>query len=72
MNKFAILHAYRRLVRRGKASAFPLMCQTCAEEYSLSIGDEDRPVLKCFYCGSSVTPGDNFYKRLAAVVSDFE
>lgn len=66
--EFGILHAYRRLVRRGLASAMPLLCQTCGEEYLIGLDNEDHPLLKCFTCASVLRPGLAFYDRLAAVV----
>lgn len=69
INKFQTLHAYRRLVRRGLANAQPLTC-TCGEVYGLGIGKDDQPILRCFYCNSTVVPGKSFYDQIGAVVKE--
>lgn len=65
---FQTFHRYNRLVRRGVTK--PLTCQHCDTEYVLTIGDEDKPALKCYGCGVVKYPGLAMYSDTLAVVKE--
>jgi len=65
---FQVFHKYNRLVRRGMVK--PLACQHCGTEYVLTIGDEDKPALRCFGCSVVVYPGLRMYEDIVAVVKE--
>lgn len=64
---FQTLHKYNRLVRRGVTK--PLL-HSCGNEFALTLGDEDKPALKCFMCGTTTYPGLNWYSDILAVVKE--
>lgn len=66
--EFQTFHNYNRLVRRGIVK--PLACPHCENEFALSIGEDDEPVLKCFFCGTLTLPGLDMYNRVRAVVTE--
>ena len=65
---FQTYHKYRRLVRRGLAPA--LCCATCEFELVLGIGPKDEPVLKCYTCNSTITPGKDTNDKVRAIVTE--
>ncbi len=67
--EFSVFHKYNRLVRRGMAK--PIQC-SCGAEPVVSIGVNEEPVLKCYSCGSRITPGLALYQSLVKHVDSFE
>ena len=66
---FQTFHKYNRLVRRGMAS--PITC-TCGSELVVGMDKDEEPMLKCYQCGSRITPGLRLYESLAKHVKSFE
>lgn len=64
---FQTYHNYNRLVRRGLTKP---LTHSCGGAYTLTIGDEDRPALKCFSCGTTTYPGLNMFSDIRAVVKE--
>jgi len=60
-------HLYNRLVRRGLTKP---LTHSCGEEFTLTLGEDDRPALKCFMCGTTTYPGLNMYSDIRAVVKE--
>lgn len=69
-NEFALLHAYRRLVRRGLVE--PLKCGSCGEEYVMMLSEDDTPRMECFGCGAEWSPGKAFFERLKKVIQSYQ
>lgn len=65
--EFQTFHNYNRLVRRGYTK--PLV-HSCGDEFTLIIGDEDKPALKCFACNTITYPGLRMYSDILAVVKE--
>ena len=66
---FQVFHDYNRLADRGVTK--PLTCQHCDTKLTLTLGEEDKPVLKCFGCGTTTYPGLKLYDQLRSVVKEF-
>lgn len=67
MNDFQLFHNYNRLVRRGITK--PLI-HSCGNEFTLSIGEGDNAVLRCFSCNTTTYPGLNMLSDIKAVVKE--
>lgn len=61
MTDWEIIHAYRRAVEAGRAD--PLY-HSCGTLFVTKIGRNDEPVLHCYFCPASVTPGAAWLERL--------
>jgi hypothetical protein len=60
LDKWFLVHAHRRLVRRQIVA--PLMCPECQDtELNISIDKDDDPIFVCWECASTFKPGMNFY-----------
>lgn len=68
MSKWKLIHAYRRLVRANRAAE--LRCPDDNAIYVVKIDGIDDPVLHCYLCSSTVTPGLSLWRQLEAVVED--
>lgn len=68
MNKWSIIHDYRRLVRSNLAD--DLRCPDDNAIYIVKIDQDDSPVLHCFLCSSTVTPGLSLWKQMESAVED--
>ncbi len=62
------LHAYRKLVSEGKVKK--LLCEVCTAEYIPAIDTDEKPVLVCFFCNTSVKPGLWLASNIRAVVKE--
>lgn len=67
MDKWSIIHGYRRLVRDNVA--YELSCPEDNAVYAVKMDKDGEPVLHCFTCSSTVTPGLSLWGRLEAAVS---
>jgi len=65
--EFQVFHDYNRLVRRGLTKP---LTHGCGTEFVLALGEEDRPVLKCFSCGTLTLPGLTMYSDIKSVVKE--
>lgn len=68
MDKFALLHDYNTLVRRGMAS--PLTCNKDGFIYTVRFNDGEIPLLKCYECGGSYFPSDREYAEWQKIVEE--
>ena len=68
MDKFEVLHKYNKLVRREMAE--PLTCEQDGWDYTVRLGDDGEPVLKCYACGGRLTPGEKMYAEIQRVVEE--
>lgn len=66
MDKWLLIHDYRRLVSANLAD--DLRCPDDAAVYAVKIDKDSEPVLHCFLCSSTVTPGLSLWKQLEAAV----
>lgn len=70
MNKWAIMHEYRRAVANGKASA--IKCPDCNSELVPIYGRDEDPSLKCLSCRTVFEPGvyvwDQIIKALREIL----
>lgn len=64
---FQTFHLYNRLVRRGFTKP---LTHSCGNEFVLTIGDEEKPVLRCFNCGTMTFPGLGMFADIKAVVTE--
>lgn len=68
MDKFEILHKYNKLVRRELAH--PIVCGKDGWEYVVRHNDGVTPLLRCYYCGGTLTPGDKMYAEWQRIVEE--
>lgn len=61
MDKWDIVHTYRRLVEEGKAD--PLTCTICGARVYTRLASDDDPMLSCV-AGHNAFPGASWYARL--------
>lgn len=66
MDKWAIIHDYRRAVASGKVS--PIRCPDCNDELYTVVGTDTEPALKCFYCRSVFTPGLDLWEEIKRAI----
>lgn len=66
--QFKVFHTYNKLARQGKCK--PLEC-TCGNDLQVQLGANDEPVLKCYYCGAEISPGQAMYANMVAVVQEW-
>lgn len=68
MDKWSLIHGYRRLVRLELAE--DIRCPEDNSIYAVKIDSNDAPVLHCYTCVSTVTPGLSLWKALEASVAN--
>lgn len=69
MNKWLMLHRYKKLVLQGEAR--PICCPNCKNELAFIPDINDEPVLWCPYDDNGFTPGAEFWGDIRAVVAEF-
>lgn len=67
--EFQVFHKYNRLVRRGLAE--PLLCPNDDNRLVVAIGEDDEPMLHCYFCDTNIKPGLRLYERIRAIVSEY-
>jgi hypothetical protein len=68
MDKWEIIHGYRRLAEAGKAQPWE-----CPEDQwpMVSMGDDDdEPYLWCYTCNGRVVPSLVMYQRMKATIDE--
>jgi hypothetical protein len=70
MDKWAIVHAYRHLIKDGRVD--PWLCPADSTTLVTRLGKDDDPVLWCMTCGGVITPGLNMYERMLKAIREFE
>lgn len=68
MNKWSIIHDYRRLTISNLAE--DLRCPDDNAIYVVKIDQHDEPVLHCFLCSSTVAPGLSLWKQMESAVEN--
>ena len=66
--EFKYFHLYNRLVRRQLVK--PLACRHCDNPFTLRADENDQPVLRCYFCSTTVLPGLDLYRQVRAVVKE--
>jgi len=64
---FHTFHLYNRLARRRLVKP---LTHSCGNEFLLTIGKDDAPVLKCVHCNTLTFPGLKMYSDIEAVVKE--
>lgn len=64
---YQTFHKYNRLVRRGLTKP---LTHSCGQEFVLAIGDDEKPVLKCYGCSTTTYPGLTMFSDIRAVVKE--
>ena len=65
---FRLYRQHDRLVRRNLAS--PIRCKVDNARLITMLGSDDNLVLKCFNCGSIITPGSKDIDAVKKVVGE--
>lgn len=65
---FQTFHRYNRLVRRGLVKP---LAHSCGEPFTLAIGEDESPVLKCYSCNTTTYPGTKMFADIQAVVQEW-
>ena len=68
MNKWSVVHNYRKAIQRGKAS--PITCPECAEEYIWTPDKNNDPALYCLACSSTVYIGLDVWNQIEKVLNE--
>ena len=68
MNKWQILLDYKFTVVKKNLEDNLLKCPDCNLVYTTRLGEDDDPLLVCFYCQTKVNPGLNWYESLKEVI----
>ena len=68
MDKWELMHAYRHKVAKGEANE--IRCPDCQDILYTVVGSEDEPVLKCFFCRNTITPGLDVWDQIKRVLND--
>lgn len=68
MDKWALIHAFRKKVANGEAIA--IKCPDCNDELFVAVGADMEPVLRCYYCRSIINPGLNVWEQIKRVLND--
>lgn len=68
MNKWQAIHGYRKLVKDNSAPG--LMCPECQVLYISRFGLDEDPVLWCYMCRSTVTPGTSLWKQIYTALGE--
>lgn len=68
MNRWAIIHEYRRLVDMGM---IPESRHYCGGKFiTRAVGDPPDPRLVCLSCGDKIDPGLNEYTKMLGAIED--
>jgi hypothetical protein len=65
---FRAFRQYDKLVRRGLAK--PIVCKVDHTVLTTMLDKDDILILKCFYCGSIVKPGQNLLDAVKEIVEE--
>lgn len=68
MDKWALIHNYRRAVANDEA--LPILCPDCNYELAVQVGTDGEPALRCFSCRSVITPGLHVWDQIKKVLND--
>jgi len=69
MEEFEIINRYRRLMNRDAAPA--LLC-TCGHDFTVRLGEGDKPTLKCYTCGVTQTVGVKMLMSMEHAIKIYE
>lgn len=69
MDRWGIVHNYRRCVEAGHAAA--LSCPECENILNPSPDSDGEPIFKCYYCSITYDPGLNVWDNMQAVVKEW-
>jgi len=69
MDKWHVVHDYRRLADRGNVPW--LICKYCREGLKISIAENGNdPAFNCWTCGVRIYPGDYVFEQLKQMTDD--
>ncbi len=66
MNKWELIHNYRRMVAQGNAE--PINCPDDNGELLPVVSDDGEPALRCLSCRTVISPGLRIYEQMQRVV----
>lgn len=67
MEKWRLVHNYRRAVDRGLT--LPILCR-CGSEYIWAPGADADPVLSCYSCNSTIIPGLYIWDQIEKALNE--
>jgi hypothetical protein len=70
MNKWAVIHAYRALMRAGAVESW-----TCQDDETVLVsrlGVDEQPVLWCMTCGNSTVPTEKAYDLMLMQIREHD